>query len=552
MIRRGLILFSFLFFSFMFTACNSSNESSEVSSTDSKVKKSEFNDSKPVDGDWLIYHMGAEPGTLNPLTARDVAENRVNSNKIYETLITRDNESLELKPLLAESWEISEDKLTYTFKLKENIKWHDGKPFTSEDVIYSYNSIMNPKVDAPQLRAYYQEIQKVEALDEYTVKFTYARPYFLALEFCGGMPIIPKHIFEEGDINKNPAGRHPIGTGPYIFSKWETGREIVLEKNPEYWGEKPKIDKIVFKIINDPNVAFQVLRKGEIDFSGLTPIQWEKQSNTDKFKNSINKYSYFAPNYRFIGWNIDKPFFTDNRVRKAMTHLVDRKLILEKIQYNLGAIVTNPFYLKSKEYDHSIQPYSYDPERAKELLNEAGWIDTNSDGIRDKDGVKFEFEFLIPNGSDTSEKISTIIKEELDKVGIAMKIRRNEWAVFVQKLNERKFDAVTLGWSMGVETDPFQVWHSSQVSGGGSNFVGFKNEEVDKIIEEARQEFDRKKRIELYRKFIHIIHEEQPYTFLFCNKSTIALNNRFADINIYPLGPDVLEWYVPLELQKYH
>jgi len=133
-----------------------------------------------------------------------------------------------------------------------------------------------------------------------------------------------------------------------------------------------------------------------------------------------------------------------------------------------------------------------------------------------------------------------------------MKIRRNEWAVFVQKLNERKFDAVTLGWSMGVETDPFQIWHSSQVSGGGSNFVGFKNEEVDKIIEEARQEFDRKKRIELYRKFIHIIHEEQPYTFLFCNKSTIALNNRFADINIYPLGPDVLEWYVPLELQKYH
>ena len=552
MIRRGLILSGLLIFSLIFSACDSSYESSDVSNTDTKEKQSEVKDSTPVDGDWLIYHMGAEPGTLNPLTARDVAENRVNSNKVYETLITRDNESLELIPILAKSWQISEDKLIYTFKLKENIKWHDGKPFTSSDVVFSYNSIMNPKVDAPQLRAYYQEIQNVEALDKYTVKFTYARPYFLALEFCGGMPIIPKHIFEEGDINKNPAGRYPIGTGPYRFSKWETGREIVLEKNHDYWGEKPKIDKIVFKIINDPNVAFQVLKKGEIDLLGLTPIQWVRQSNTDQFKNRINKHSYFAPNYRFIGWNIDKPFFTDNRVRKAMTHLVDRKLILEKIQYNLGAIVTNPFYLKSKEYDHSIQPYSYNPEKAKELLNEAGWIDTNSDGIRDKDGVKFEFEFLIPNGSDTSEKISTIIKEELDKVGVAMKIRKIEWAVFVQKLNERKFDAVTLGWSMGVETDPFQVWHSSQVSGGGSNFVGFKNAEIDKIIEEARQEFDRNKRIELYKKFANIIHQEQPYTFLFCNKSTIALNNRFAGVNIYPLGPDVLEWYVPLELQKYH
>ena len=552
MIRRGLILSSFLFFSFMFNACNSSNESNEVSSTDSKVKKSEFNDRKPVDGDWLVYHMGAEPGTLNPVIARDVAENIVNSSKIYETLITRDNKSLELKPLLAESWEFSDDKLNYTFKLKENVKWHDGKPFTSEDVVYSYNSIMNPKVDAPQLRAYYQEIKKVEAIDKYTVKFTYARPYFLALEFCGGMPIVPKHIFEKGDFNKNPAGRHPIGTGPYKFVKWETGMEIILERNENYWGDRPHIDKIVFRIINDPNVAFQVLKKGEIDYSGLTPIQWVKQSKTKKFEEKINKYSYFAPNYRFIAWNLDRPFFSDKRVRTAMTHLVNRELILEKIQYKLGAIVTNPFYLKSKEYDHSIKPYDYDPSKAKELLNQAGWVDNDSDGIRDKDGVKFEFEFLIPNGSDTSEKISTIIKEELDKVGIKMKIRRIEWAVFVQRLNERKFDAVTLGWSMGVESDPYQIWHSSQKDGGGSNFIGFDNPEVDKIIEQARKEFDKDKRIELYRKFINIIHEEQPYTFLFCNKSTVALNNRFYGVNVYPLGLDALEWFVPLEQQKYN
>ncbi len=202
MIRRVLILCSLLIFSLILISCNSSNESSEVSSTDSKVEKSEFNDSKPVDGDWLIYHLGAEPGTLNPIVARDVAENIINSDKIYETLLTRDNKSLELVPLLAESWTISEDKLTFTFKLRNNVNWHDGKPFTSEDVVYSYNSIMNPKVDSAQLKGYYQEIQKVEALDDYTVKFTYARPYFLALEFCGGMPIVPKHIFEKGDFNK--------------------------------------------------------------------------------------------------------------------------------------------------------------------------------------------------------------------------------------------------------------------------------------------------------------------------------------------------------------
>ncbi|NIP29214.1 MAG: peptide-binding protein, partial [Candidatus Dadabacteria bacterium] len=145
-------------------------------------------------------------------------------------------------------------------------------------------------------------------------------------------------------------------------------------------------------------------------------------------------------------------------------------------------------------------------------LAEAGWVDSDSDGIRDKNGVKFEFEFLIPSASDTSEKISTILKEEMDKVGIVMNIRKIEWAVFVQRLNERKFDAVTLAWSMGVETDPYQVWHSSQKEGGGSNFIGFENRQADKLIEEARTEFDRNKRTELYRKFISIIHDEQPYT----------------------------------------
>ncbi len=411
---------------------------------------------------------------------------------------------------------------------------------------------MDPKVDSARLKAYYQEIEKVEAIDSHTVKFTYSRPYFLALEFCGGMPIVPRHIFEKGDFNKNPAGRHPIGTGPYKFSKWETGREIVLEKNPEYWGQKPKIDKIVFKIINDPNVAFQVLRKGEIDFSGLTPIQWEKQSKTKKFEEKFNKYAYFRPNYSYIGWNLDRPFFSDKRVRKAMTHLVNRELILEKILFNLGVTVTNPFYINGNEYDKSIKPLKFSPEKAKSLLNVAGWVDSDSDGIRDKDGVKFEFEFLIPNASDTSEKISTILKEEMDKVGVVMNIRKIEWAVFVQRLNERKFDAVTLAWSMGVESDPYQVWHSSQKSGGGSNFVGFENVEADEIIEEARKEFDQDKRIELYKKFISIIHDEQPYTFLFCRKSTAALNKRFYGVNVYPLGLDFLKWYVPAQLQKYH
>jgi peptide/nickel transport system substrate-binding protein len=532
-------------------SCKSRDESAESGPGEKQsVTASEKTSGEPVEGDWLIYHLSAEPATLNPITATDAYEGVITGGNIYETLIERDNATLELKPLLAESWTISEDKLTYTFTIKKGIKWQDGVPFTSEDIVFSYKTIMDPKVDAPQLRSYYQEIKDVEAVNEHTVKFTYARPYFLALEFCGGMPIVPKHIFEKGDFNTHPAGRAPVGTGPFRFVKWTTGREVVLEKNKDYWGEKPHVNKIVFRIINDPSVALQVLKRQELDVASLTPIQWEMQTGSPDFEKNFDKFSYYTPNYSYIGWNSARPFFSDKRVRRAMTHLLNRELILNKIMFDLGAVVTNPFYINSPEYDKSIKPIPYDPAQARALLDEAGWTDHDGDGIRDKDGVKFAFEFLIPGGSETGEKIATILKEELEKTGIRMDIRKTEWAVFTTRLNERKFDAVTLAWSMGVESDPYQIWSSTQAE-SGSNFVGFKNAEADRLIEQARKEFDREKRIELYRKFSEIVNEEQPYTFLFCRKATVAVAKRFENVVVYPLGVEPTEWYVPLPLQKY-
>ncbi|GBD38064.1 Oligopeptide-binding protein AppA [bacterium HR37] len=538
---------SFVLFLSVIVSCGGSNESEGVSGEEAYLDGVNL---EPAEGDWLIYNLGAEPGTLNPITATDAYESIVNSGKIYETLVKRDNKTLEIVPLLAESWEVSEDKLTFTFHLRRGVKWHDGYPFTAHDVVFSYEKIMDPEVDAPHLRAYYKDIRSIEAIDDYTVRCSYSKPYFLALEFCGGIPIVPKHVFEKGDFNTNPAGRAPIGTGPYRFVRWNTGEEIILDRNEDYWGKKPYIKRIVFKIISDPTVALQVLKREEIDLTGLTPIQWARQTSSQRFKKNFRKLSYFTPNYSYIGWNTRRPFFSDKRVRRAMTHLVNRELILEKILYNLGEIVTNPFYIYSPEYDHSIKPYPYDPVEAKKLLDEAGWVDHDGDGIRDKDGVKFEFEFLIPSGSITAEQIATILEEELKKVGIRMRIRRLEWAVFVKHLEERRFDAVTLAWSMGVESDPYQVWHSSQAE-RGSNFVGFKNDEADRIMEQARKEFDKAKRVRLFRKLARIIHEEQPYTFLFCRKSTVALHKRFRGVKVYPLGIDPLEWYVPLPFQKY-
>ncbi len=500
-------------------------------------------------GGSLITELGEEPATLNPVIATDVYEGIVNSG-IYETLIRRNNQTLEFEPLLASSWEVSKDRLSYTFYLRKDVKWHDGTPFTADDVVFSYSSIRNPKVAAAHLQSYYQDVKSYTKIDSHTVRCEYARPYFRAFEFCGGIPIVPKHLFNKGDFNTNPAGRKPVGTGPYIFEHWETGREIRVKRNPDYWGEPAWLSQVVYKIVIDSTVKLQLLKKQELDMASLLPLQWSKQSCGESFRKKFYKASYTTPGYNYIGWNSKKPFFEDKRVRQAMTHFVDRQTILREILLGLGEIVTTTFYVNSPEYPQGIKPYAYDPKKARELLDEAGWRDSDGDGIRDKNGIFFRFEFLLPTGSETGEKIATILKEELSRSGIEMSIRKIEWAVFIQSINERKFDAVTLGWSLGVESDPYQLWHSSQAE-DGSNFVGFKNPRADILIEEARKEFSRSKRIKKYEEFSRILHKEQPYTFLFARKSTVAVHKRFHNVKLYPLGLDTREWFVPENLRKY-
>lgn len=509
----------------------------------------------PKDPGVLIWHLGAEPDTLNRVIATDAYESRINSF-VYDSLIDRDNKTQDLTPRLASSWEISEDKLTFTFHLRKDVKWHDGVPFTAEDVLYTYQKIQDPKVDAPHMRVYYKDIKKVEKLDDYTIRFTYAKPYFKALEFCGGIPIVAKHIYDNGqNFNTNPAGRNPIGTGPYKFVKWDTGKKIVLEKNADYWDASrlPEMKGILFKIINDDSVALQELKKGEIDLASLRPIQWVKQTNSERFKEDFTRHEYYSPGYRFVGWNMRRPYFKDKKVRQALTMLINRQAIVDKLEFGLGKVISGPFFFQGYEYNQKVIPLPYDPEISKKLLDEAGWVDSDGDGIRDKEielkegeevktvRVPFRFTFLIPSGARFYERLASIMKEDFTKAGIDIDIQTMEWAAFIGRINKRDFDATSLGWSSGFDEDPYQVWHSSQVK-EGSNFVGFENEKADQLMDEARVTFDKGKRAELYHQFHEIVADEQPYTFLYTGEALVARSKRFKNVVVYRSGLDVLEW----------
>jgi peptide/nickel transport system substrate-binding protein len=505
---------------------------------------------EPADGDWAIARFGGEPANLNPITSSDAGVSDINAF-IFETLLEYDNATLAKKPRVADKWDISPDHLTYTFYLKKNGVFSDGTPLTANDVKFSFDKVMDPAVDAAHLRNYYKDITACDVIDDYTVRFTAKQPYVRHLIMLGDISILPQHLYSQGDFNQSPYNRKPVGSGPYVFESWDTGSQITLARNEKYWRDKPRIMKRVFRFIIDPNAAFQVLNRQEVDMMNLSPELWVNRASNADFEAKFNKFKYYSSAYSYIGWNMRHPQFQDKMVRRAMTFLLNRKQILETIYYGLGKQVVSEFFVESPEYDKSILPWPYDPDQAKKLLDAAGWVDSKGSGVREKDGVPFQFEMLIRSGSPDDERVATVYQEELRKAGIAMSIRALEWATFLERVDSRNFDAVRLGWSEPpIEGDPYQVWHSSQAE-KGSNYVGFVNAEADKLMDDARLEFDDQKRIALYHKFNAILHEEQPYTFLFCIQTLEALDKRFHGVRVYKAGMDSREWWVPANLQRY-
>lgn len=507
------------------------------------------------DGDWLVWHLPSEPTTLNPFTSSEAATTYIVNVNIFETLTEYDYDTFKLKPMLAESFDISEDGLNIDFILRDDICFSDGHPVTADDVIFSFETILNPGVDALHYANYLQDVDHIEKISDRHVRFVMKKVYFKSLAICGGIEILPEHIYgfdNPEDFNKRISD--PVGSGPYIFEKWDVGKDVVLRKNPNYWGKMPNVDKIAYKFITNDTAALQSLLANQVDLMEPNSDQFKEMSQDKDFKNKFHCLTYWHPGvgYFWIGWNQDRPFFKDKRVRRAMTYIIDRENILKYILKNPDAkIPTGPFYVNGPQNDSSIESWPYDPEKAKELLDEAGWVDTNGNGIRDKDGVEFRFKYTIVSGVYIHEQMAKLVKDAAAKVGIDVTIDPYEGSVFFDRVQKRDFDAVNMAWTAGLAGDPYQVWHSSQIGDGGSNYVGFNNPDADAIIEEARQTLDDEKRNELYHKFHQILHEEQPYTFIYTKPEEVFLDKRFENIKMHLLGVNMFEWYVPKDKQRY-
>jgi peptide/nickel transport system substrate-binding protein len=507
-------------------------------------------DDGPSHGGTIVVGSIGDASNLIPMLASDSASHDI-SGLIYNGLVKYDKD-LRLVGDLAKRWEVSSDRLTITFHLRRGVRWHDGTPFTAEDVLFGFHTITDP--DTPT--AYsgdYLEVERAEVLDRDTFRVTYRRPFAPGLSTWGNLVVLPKHLLEGQDITKSKLTRHPIGTGPYRFKEWVTGEKIVLQSNPDYFEGRPYIKDYIYRIIPDLATMFLELKTGGIDWMGLTPLQYRRQTDYPVFKREFHKYQYLPFSYTYLGYNMLSPLFRDKRVRQAISYAIDKEEIIKVVLLGLGEISTGPYKPGTWYYNPHVKRYPYDPKRARELLREAGWDDSDGDGTLDRDGEPFEFTILLNWGNQSRLKAAEIIQWRLGQIGIRVKLRVMEWASFINEyVDKKRFEAVILGWSTGVDPDQYDIWHSSKTDYKELNFISYKNREVDALLEKARRVFDREARKRYYFRLQEILAEEQPYVFLFVPYALPAIHARFRGIEPAPAGItyNFIRWYVPKSEQR--
>jgi peptide/nickel transport system substrate-binding protein len=498
-------------------------------------------------GGTVIRHLESECNTLSWVLYTSVYENYV-LRLLYDNLLDRD-ENLNIIPVLAKDYSISDDHMKITITLRDDIYWHDGLPITTADVVFTMDKILDPAVPALNKQGYFTKLDRLEVVDERTVVFHWTEPYAPSLQAITQFAPIPKHIYDTDDFLRNPYNRKPVGSGPFKFEEWRTSQMISVVRNDNYHNTPAYLDRIIFKIIPDGSVALNALKAGELDEMRVTQIQWERQTNDPGFMENFNKHLYYVPAYNYIGWNCRSIWFRDKLVRQAMSQLFDCESINAKLYSGYAKLVSGPFYINHWSYDKSIKPWAFDPQDAKRKLEQAGWIDHDGDGILDKDGIKFEFEFIIPSGGQTGKQYTQILQEECAKVGIVVKIRMLEGATFFEKVDKGEFDACALQWRLDIDPDIFDTFHSSQVPPMGLNHVFYSNPEVDKLLEQGRLEFDQDKRADIYHQIHRLMHEDQPYTFVVTVPEKRPINKRIQGVVISPDGPfnfypGAAYWYV--------
>ena len=473
----------------------------------------------------------ANPSRLNPILATDSSSSEI-AGFLFNGLVKYDKDSSTIISDLAKEFYFENDK-TLIFKLRQNVKWHDGREFSAKDVVFTYGVLVSPKISSPY-SANFRFVESVEAVDKFTVKVRYKKPYFKALE-TWMMGILPQHILkDEQNMMNSKFNINPIGTGAYKLYQLEHSKNIILVAHEDYFEGRAKIDRISFHVIADPLTRFLMLKSGALDIGSIDPIQFERQLE-DEFFEKFNIYENISFAYTYLGFNLRIEKFKNPKVREALSLAIDREEILNILFFSHADICNGPFLPRTKAFNPNVKAPTQNIQKAKELLKEAGYDEKNP----------FTFEIVTSNSNSIRPYAAQILQHQLKKAGVVVNLRVMEWQAFLNMVVfPNKFDSVLLGWGLSPTPDPYMFWHSDNDKKGGFNLVGYKNKILDKMIEESQSIIDREKLSIMWQKMFKIIVDDNPYLFLYIPKSITVVNKNIKNIepSLSGIWHNYIEW----------
>jgi peptide/nickel transport system substrate-binding protein len=496
----------------------------------------------------LVIAISTEPPGLVPMIHPDQWGHRIAMHNVLETLVAFDPKPPHrLRGELAASWKVSDDGKTYDFTLREGVRWHDGKPLRVADVVFTFDRVLDPKVRAVSSRGTIEPfISRYQAVGARGFRIICKRrsPYFL--KALADLPILPAHRMSDGDLNVHPLLRRPVGTGPYRFENWVSGRRIVLHRAPRYWGPKPSIEQLIFRVVRSPELALQLARRGEVDLlPRIHGAQWAQRVIKDKrLLARLRPIHHVTPGTAFVLLNHRRALFADKRVRRALALLLDVKTIVTQIMHGQAKRIASLIWIDDPEHDPSIKPVPFDPAAAAKLLDAAGWTDSDGDGVRDRGGKAFRFTFLLIASSKSTRRWSTVYQQQLKKAGIAMRIVPIEWTAYLAKIRAHDFDMGTLGMAIaGPYTDLYLQLHSSQIA-DGQNYSAFSSKTVDALLEAIRTELDDGKRKALSHRLQRLLADAMPVIPLFTLTEPGLVSRKVQGVYRSPMWYQLRDWRV--------
>lgn len=522
---------------------------------------------EPKSKDSIVYALTSSPtGIFNPLLNDTTYDDAV-IDLTYNSLLSFDK-NLNPKPELAKSYEISDDNLSITFKLNDNIKWNDGKTLTADDVAFTFTSLADKGYTGSKYgyveklkgaKDYHEgsadKIEGIEVIDKNTIKFTFAEPYSPGLTNLGSIGIIPKHIWGEVPIaqwkDKKDLLTKPVGTGPYEVVSFTEGQDVQLKRNDNYFEGDVKTEKFILKVTNEDTATGELLN-GTVDVIDASNLKNKDIKELES--EGMDVTSYDSNLVQYMGFNLRDKKFQDKNLRQAFMYALDRNAMVDKLLEGNGQVVDTPMLPSSWSYPDksTLNNYKYNKNKAKELLKQAGYEDRDNNGIvEDKDGKELVVKLTYPTGNKLREQTAPIIQANLKDIGVKMELENMEFTALMDKVvANHDFELYLMGNNLSLDPDPKPYWHSTSASDekGNSawNISSFKNEKADQLIEQGISVSDQKQRKEIYSQFGKLLNDEVPWAYLYSQNIRKAYNPHLKDFKPYTFNDfdNVKDWYI--------